>query len=726
MILTILNSPSRIGINAIFKDRSGVIWLGTKGEGITKPKRARQRFGRLSHDPDKVNSLSSQSLRAIYEDRDSTLWIGGYGGLDQFDRETGRFTHYPNRTTTGYFSKTPWTIYEDPLHAGEILWIGTEVGGLYRFDRNAKKFFNYKIPTHDSFHFSDNYVLSIYRDPASRGTLWVGTEAGLNKFDERSEKFKQYNFSRENPDGLSGGFLLSIREFRYGGSKTPAGRRVLLLATERGLNCFDPATERFTQFLHDPRNPRSISNNVVNCIHQDRAGRWWIGTAGGLNRLILSISDGAKPPISEDATFIHYFEKDGLPNDYINGILEDEEGNLWLSTNRGIAKFNPETETFRNYDVADGLQSNEFNRAAYYQCRHGEMFFGGISGLNMFFPQALKDNPNLPPVVITDFKIFNTSVGLSTAEATPIKKVIAETDEIRLSYKDNVFSFEFAALEYTEPEKNQYAYKMEGFDHDWVKIGAKREAVYTNLDPGEYIFRVKGSNNDGVWNEKDTSIKVIISPPFWRTWWFTALSALLLGLAVYGGHRFRLKSLKIRNLALQKEITERQLAEANLLKAFAEIENLKNRLQAEADYLQTELKVNYHHAEIVGESAAIKRVLGQVEQVAATGSSVLILGETGAGRELVARAIHHLSSRHTRAMVKVNCASLPSPLIESELFGREKGAYTGAMARQIGRFEIADGSTIFLDEIGELTLEMQSKLLRVLQEGEFEPPKPLK
>lgn len=717
-------SPSRIGINAVFKDRSGVMWLGTQGQGIDKLKRARQRIGSLAQDPDNVNSLSSQSIRSIYEDRDSTLWIGGYGGLDQFDRKTGRFTHVPIRPTKGSFGNYPWTIYEDPLHAGEIFWIGAEGGGLYRFDQNTQKLQNYRIPSKDSFSFRDNFVLSIYRDLSE--TLWVGTEVGLNKFDERSETFKQYNFSDENPGELSRSFVLSIREFRYDDSKTSDGSKalpdksVLLLATERGLNCFDPATERFTHFLHDPRNPRSISNNVINCIHQDRAGRWWIGTADGLNRLILSTGDAAKPPTPEDATFIHYFRKDGLPNDYINGILEDEEGNLWLSTNRGISKFNPETETFRNYDVSDGLQSNEFNRAAYYQCRHGEMFFGSINGLSMFFPQALKNNPNLPQVVITDFKIFNKPVGLSTAGATPLNKVITETDEIRLSYKDNMFSFEFAALEYTEPEKNQYAYKMEGFDRDWIKIGTKREAVYTHLDPGEYIFRVKGSNNDGVWNEKDTSVKVIISPPFWRTWWFIAFSVLLLGIVVYGGHRFRIKSLKARNQALRTEITERQLAEANLQKAFAEIENLKDRLQAEADYLQTEIKVNYRHGEIIGESTAIKQMLGQVEQVAATDSSVFIHGETGTGKELVARAIHNLSPRHARAMVTVNCASLPSPLVESELFGREKGAYTGAMTRQIGRFEVADNSTIFLDEIGELSLEMQSKLLRVLQEGEFE------
>ncbi|MGH7450766.1 MAG: ATP-binding protein, partial [bacterium] len=401
----------------------------------------------------------------------------------------------------------------------------------------------------------------IYRDKA--GTLWVGTQRGLNKFDEQSEKFKPYNYSAENPAGLSGDFVLSIWESRYGGTN------MLWLATRNGLNGFDPATEQFTHFFHNPRNLQSLSHNTINCLYQDRKGRLWIGTASGLNRLIWPspafldknfMGNASKLPTPESATFIHYSTKDGLPHYVINGILEDEAGHLWVSTNRGISKFDPEREGFRNYDVTDGLQNSEFNRGAYYRspAPRDEMFFGGISGLNMFFPQALQDNPHLPPVVLTDFKLFNKSVGLSTAGETALQKVIAETDEIHLSYKDNVFSFEFAALEYTAPEKNQYAYKMEGFDRDWLYAGAKREAVYTNLAPGEYTFRVKASNNDGVWNEQGASVKVIIAPPFWRTWWAYTLyilfiTGLLYGITRYELNRMRLKAqLKLRHLEAEK------------------------------------------------------------------------------------------------------------------------------------------------------------------------------
>jgi len=273
----------------------------------------------------------------------------------------------------------------------------------------------------------------------------------------------------------------------------------------------------------------------------------------------------------------------------------------------------PETAVFRNFDVSDGLQSNEFNRAAYYQCRHGEMFFGGVNGLNMFFPAAIKDNPHLPPVVITDFKLFNQPVGLAKNEETPLKKVIAETDEIRLSYKDNVFSFEFAALEYTAPEKNQYAYMMEGFDRDWIRIGAKREAVYTNLAPGKYTFRVKASNNDGVWNEAGTSLKIIITPPWWKTWWFRMGSVLaILGLII-SVHRFRTAYIEARNRALEKEVAERKQAEMELKNSRAQLRALTGHLHEVMEGERVSISQDIHD-ELGGVLTALKIDLTLLER----------------------------------------------------------------------------------------------------------------
>jgi len=381
--------------------------------------------------------------------------------------------------------------------------------------------------------------------------------------------------------------------------------------------------------------------------------------------------------------------------------------------------------SFKNYDVNDGVQGDEFNSGAYYKSRSGEMFFGGIKGFNSFYPDKIKDNPYIPGIVITDFQIFNKSVLIGTHEdadsrKSPLQKHISATKEIALSYKENVFSFEFAALHYAAQEHNQYAYMMEGFDKDWVYVGNERKATYTNLDPGEYVFSVKGSNNDGIWNEEGTSIRIFINPPFWQTWWFRILVIFSVMLSLLAWHKRRVRRIETKKKELEIRVNEKTEAAEALQNALSEVERLKNRLQVENIYLQDEIKLEHNFSTIMGSSKALKKTLHKVEQVAEADATVLLLGESGTGKELLARAVHNLSTRRDRPLVKVNCAALPASLIESELFGHEKGAFTGALARKIGRFELADGGTIFLDEIGDLSLELQTKLLRVLQEGEIE------
>ena len=304
-----------------------------------------------------------------------------------------------------------------------------------------------------------------------------------------------------------------------------------------------------------------MSNNDVYSIYKDKTGTLWIGTDGGLNKLD-----------SEKEQFIHYREKDGLPNDVIYGILEDDNRNLWLSTNKGLSKFNPKTEKFRNYDVKDGLQSNEFNAGAYFKNKDGRMFFGGMNGFNIFHPSSIKDNPYIPPIVITDFQLFNKSVPIfkgNSSEERPetlfLDTHISEINELILSYQESVFSFEFAALHYASPEKNKYAYMMEGFDKGWNYTDLKKRfATYTNLDPGEYIFRVKGSNNDGIWNEAGTSISLTITPPFWKTWW--AYGFYLFGvIGVLYGIRRAEKNKERHKLEQERQVSD-QLRKVDKLK----------------------------------------------------------------------------------------------------------------------------------------------------------------
>jgi tRNA A-37 threonylcarbamoyl transferase component Bud32/sugar lactone lactonase YvrE len=396
------------------------------------------------------------------------------------------------------------------------LWIGTLGDGLYRFDpeEGTRKHYKHDDKKRDSL--SDDNISTIYED--SFGTLWIGTMNGLNRFEPETETFNCYKKSenlpeKEGPFSLSDNCISKIYEDQS---------HVLWIGTRNGLSRFYRENETFYHWKREPGKPGSLSNNIITAIWEDKEGGLWIGTMGG----------GLNQFDRERKTFKHYLEKDGLPNMTINGILGDDEGNLWLSTNKGISKFDPKSESFKNYDMRDGLQGNEFNGGAYFKSGDGEMFFGGSNGFNAFYPYKITDNPHVPPIVITDFQILNDPVKIGPN--SPLKQSITETKEIVLTHEDNVFSFEFAALDFSNPKKNKYLYKMEGFKKEWNKRDSDRRFVtYTNLDPGKYVFRVKGSNNDGKWNEEGTAIKIIIIPPFWKTWWFYLLAVLAFAILSY-------------------------------------------------------------------------------------------------------------------------------------------------------------------------------------------------
>ncbi len=407
------------------------------------------------------------------------------------------------------------------------------------------------------------------------GNLWIGTfGGGLNRMDREKGTFTRYQFDENDPGSLSDNFVRAILEDRAG---------TLWLGTNGGgLNRLDRATGKFIHYRNDPADPASLNNNYVFCLHEDRDGNIWLGTwGGGLNRL-----DG------ETGTFSHFTMADGLASNEILGILEDRSGNLWLMTNEGLSRFSPPTGQFRNYDVSDGLQGREFQGGAYYQSPSGEMFFGGANGFNAFFPQNIFDNRYVPPVRITSFKVLNKEVKLP--------QPIWETAEIELSPKDYLFSFEFAALDYTAPEKNKYAYKLEGLTDDWIYTDARhRQASFSLLPPGQYVFRVKGSNSDGIWNDEDVSLVIRMRGPWWRSWWFLSLLAALVFLILYEWKRTSLKRLaaKIRTEAAMEElfnacnITPREREIALLLLKGHSNKEIEERLFIE---LST-VKIHVHH-----------------------------------------------------------------------------------------------------------------------------------
>ena len=326
------------------------------------------------------------------------------------------------------------------------------------------------------------------------------------------------------------------------------------LATSHGLYHIDTRSGMIQAYYYDQGNLNSLSYNYLLSLCRDPGNPdsvLWIGTkGGGLNRLYLH---------SSGPRFSHFTTDNGLPDNTVYGILPDGGGNLWLSTNNGLSKFDIASGSFRNYKTIDGLQSSEFNTASYYKSNSGEMFFGGVNGLNYFHPDSIKDNQHIPPVVITKLKIDNKEV-THRQPNSPLKKAISQTREITLSYREKMLAFEFAALDYHHPESNRFRFRMKGMQDNWIDNGNERSAVFTNLAPGSYIFQVKGSNNDGIWNEKPTEIAIKVTPPIWATW-YAYLLYFLIATAI-GTIIFRVRTNRIR----LKARLEVELAQSENLK----------------------------------------------------------------------------------------------------------------------------------------------------------------
>jgi diguanylate cyclase (GGDEF)-like protein len=375
------------------------------------------------------------------------------------------------------------------------LWVGTYEGGLNELDPATSRFRRFRPDPQDPATLSGPGVSSLLED--GEGRLWVGVfRGGLDHFDPATGKAVHYRSRPDDPASLSSDAVIALARDKAG---------MLWVGTDgAGLNCFDPASGKAVRFQNDPVDQGSLSSDAVFVIHEDRRGDLWVGTqGGGLDRW------RAKDRAAGRRTFTRYTERDGLSNDTVYGALEEDSGNLWLSTNRGLSRLDPETGSFRNFDSSHGLQSDEFNFGAYHQSVTGEMFFGGIDGFNSFLPSRVSRNENVPPVVLTSIQKLNREVRLG--------QDLADVRELTLDHRDYVVSFEFASLDFAAPERNRYAYKLEGLDHDWVPAGTSRRASYTNLQPGSYVFRVKGSNGDGLWNEDGVALKLRVEPPPWRS-----------------------------------------------------------------------------------------------------------------------------------------------------------------------------------------------------------------
>ena len=529
---------SSSSINKIYTDQKGNVWIGTYNAGINMVSRDKSKFVHYKH-LENENSLSHNNVLGIHEDSKGRLWVAtDGGGLNMLDKKTGVFKIYKHQdgNKNSICGNYVLSVAED---ANGNIWIGTWGGGLTVFNPDKNVFSHFKNNPQDPTSIAGNNIWKIYRD--RNNIMWVGAlEKGLCKFDAATGEFSNYSALKNN---LSSDNVMTITEDVYGN---------LWVGTDgAGINLFDKRTELFTQYVHQP-NKNSLSDNGVNSLYADKSGNLWIGTNEGLNCLNIKTKQ-----------FKNYHTSDGLPNGTIYGIVEDNKSQLWVSTNKGLSRFNPSTGTFKNFEPADGLQANEF-RQSYCKSKSGTIYFGGINGFNEFNPDSIKENKYDPPLVLTDFLISNRRVAIeSDSIKSPLKESITETHELTLPYDNNVISFQFASLNYTSSKRKKYSYMLEGFDKAWNDVGGRRTAYYTNLDPGKYTFRVRGMDNEGNWSEKTATLSLIITPPFYLTWWFRIIAALSIVCIAIGYYQYRMLVIKKQKKALQKEVRLRTAQLAN-------------------------------------------------------------------------------------------------------------------------------------------------------------------
>jgi diguanylate cyclase (GGDEF)-like protein/PAS domain S-box-containing protein len=544
-------------LTSVIVDRAGAVWVGTVGQGLQQLDPQTGRFLSFPHDPRDPGTLSENIVRGIYEDRQGQIWVGTFlGGANLLRRPRHAFDYYTRSADVpdGLAERSVGAFLEDT--EGRY-WIGTERGWLHRFDARSGKFTRYHVPAAEP---GGSAVLTLRQDHGGR--IWVGTyRSGLCRFDPERGTFTPQRHRPDDPKSLASDEVWAIEEDAEGmlwigtvvgldrfdparnvvlehyrfpgpaGLRSFGGVRALLrsragdlyVGTLDGLQVLRRGQSTFTRYRHDEKDPKSLSNDRVVFLREDGEGRFWIGTMGGG----LDLFDPAA------GTFVTY---DNFPSNSIYAIEEDASHRIWVSTNKGLSRFDPSDGRVENFDLANGLQSLQFHLGAGYKAKNGNLFFGSVEGFYYFDPAKIEPDTYAPPVVFTSARVFN--------DPTKLPVAIAAAAEVPLTYRDKVFSLEFAALDFTFPRRNQYAYQMEGFSDRWIQLGVRRDVSFTNLDPGAYVFRVKASNSDGVWNpDSVASVRVVVTPPYWRTWWFRLLVTGGVALVTLTLHRVRVRHL---------------------------------------------------------------------------------------------------------------------------------------------------------------------------------------
>lgn len=565
------NDPNSLSHDTVFslaEDAQGSIWIGLVGGGLNYINSNTEKFGYYRHRANDASSLSHDNVFSILEDSQGDFWVGTRGGgLNYFNTKNEQLTHYL------YQQGDPNSLSHNSVYVLEEdkkgnLWIGTGSSGLNYLNRKTGQFIHYQHQPDNPNSLINNTIFALAID--AKNNLWIGTPNGISYFDSELEQFTHYRKQTENLNSLSDNTAYTLMLNSEGN---------LWIGTPNGLNFYDIRNQKFTHYRHQNSNTNSISNDTVYTILEDSQQNVWIGTGGGgLNRFN-----------KKTLQFTHYNTKHGLPNNVIYGIEEDDQGFIWVSTNLGLSRMNPTTKEFINYDLGDGLQSNEFNIGASFKGKSGALFFGGINGFNRFFPEQITAYEQPLKVALTDMLLLNKSVTIGSNKTQvsrhefTLDQAIQFTESITLGHQDNVIAFEFSALHFTNPQKNKFAYQLVGWDKTWVHTDYKnRRATYTNLPAGDYTFKVKASNTMDSWqNSNIVSLQITVLPAPWLSWWAYTIYALLLTFLLQMFIRSQRKKVLFEqnlNAQLESKVKQRtiELQDANehLEQANAQLEEL--------------------------------------------------------------------------------------------------------------------------------------------------------
>ncbi len=566
---SIETDPRRHIVTGIANQQTSTWWVGTYGNGLAWFNPATKKFtDHFHHDPSDSKSLGDDYINCLFTDASGIVWIGLGSGLDKFDPYTRQFESVTVPIVSNEFSvyRLPRTIVQDRKN-DHWLWITVSGAGLYHYNTVTQQFKRYFHDPANANSLPDDNIYTVFYDKSGR--MWIGSKTGASLFDEKKEKVIEPDYPEgEKPIGIhkiiqdkSGRFWFSsfsngvysfdesthkVSSYNVNSNSLPDNRvfcimedhegKIWIGTQNRGLCCLNPSTGKMLFFQHDKKNAESLPDNGVYDLYEDDHHQLWIATENGLAEMNLS-------------TFKikTYTTNDGLCNNDVFSITSDQQKHLWLGTNNGLSCLDPYALTdsrvgraFKNYFTSDGIPENHVS-GGFCCSTEGTLYFGTAGLISFCHPETMKMNKTIPNVVITDFKIFDKSV--------PVIRSNSKLEPIHLSYTQNMISFEFSALNFTNAAMNRYAYKLDGFDADWIECGNRQTATYTNLDGGSYTFRVKAANNDGIWNEQGTSVLLTVAPPFWKRWWFIIFIMVVTACIVIVLFRYRVQQIhKLQNI----------------------------------------------------------------------------------------------------------------------------------------------------------------------------------